>query len=388
MLIFPIENTETDRKTGSIILINATFGRRWGAMYVDFSSRIARLGTILAVAVMLWTFGPGSAVGDDPCNCNCDPNCYSGLWPPCDPFPRAPWYFSADGVAMQRVFPGLGPAATLGLSPTSSLALSQKDLATPFESGAQMRIGHNFDGSPYQLEVSYLWLAQSDTTAQVVDPAANLYSPFTNFGAPVNPLFDPSDLVTIHQISQLESGDINLKCILPLPARAPTMMLLFGVRHVGIKEQFDYSSSLAGANPVLVHAHTNNNLWGPQIGAVMDYGRENAWLHFEGKAALCNNSANRDLDANVNGVDANHPRQFTSGTATVADASLAILWRPSSILTARIGYQGMWCDQLALAGRNYVADPTMLTTATAEPAVNTRGTLFYHGPFAGLQLNW
>jgi hypothetical protein len=363
-----------------------------------YLSGIGRLGTVLALAAGLWALGAGRAMADDPpsdCGCNsntCTPDCIMHFWPGCDPLPRCPWYVSADGVAMQRVFRGLGPVATLGLSPTSSIALSQKDLPDPFESGVQMRIGHTFDGSPYQLEVSYLWLAPSDTTAQVLDPTANLFSPFTNFGAPFfNPnLLDPSESVTIHQVSQLQSGDINLKCQLHMAPGDPTFMLLFGVRHISLREQFEYTSLLTNASPVIVHARTNNNLWGPQIGMMIDYGNQSqgAWLHFEGKAALCNNSSDRDLDANVNGVVANHPRQFTSGTATVADASLAILWRPTTALMARIGYQGMWCDQLALAGRNYVTDPTTLTTATAEPPVNTRGTLFYHGPFAGLQVSW
>ena len=98
--------------------------------------------------------------------------------------------------------------------------------------------------------------------------------------------------------------------------------------------------------------------------------------------------ANRDLDANVNGTDANHPRLTESNTAMVADISAALRWRPTSALTAQIGYQALWCDQLALASRNYAPDLASLTNPAAEPPINTRGTLIYHGPFAGLQLNW
>jgi hypothetical protein len=43
---------------------------------------------------------------------------------------------------------------------------------------------------------------------------------------------------------------------------------------------------------------------------------------------------------------------------------------------------------LALASRNFSSDVTTLLTGPAEPAVNSRGTLIYQGPFAALQLSW
>ena len=174
-----------------------------------------------------------------------------------------------------------------------------------------------------------------------------------------------------------------------MPAADPRIVLLLGVRHVGIREEFDYfSAPTLNANPVSVHAHTNNNLWGPQLGGLVDYGCPDIWLRMEGKAAICNNSANRDLEANVNGADTTHPRLSQSGTAMVADINAAVVWRPTSALTARIGYQAMWVDQVALAARNYAPEAAALTDATADPPINARGTLIYHGPFAGLQLSW
>ena len=67
-----------------------------------------------------------------------------------------------------------------------------------------------------------------------------------------------------------------------------------------------FVAGTANANLVSVHAHTNNNLWGPQIGGLVDYGHQDVWLRIEGKAAICNNSFDRDLEANVNGVE-RHP---------------------------------------------------------------------------------
>jgi hypothetical protein len=306
--------------------------------------------------------------------------------------PRCPWYVSSDAIAMQRIFSGLGAASILVPSATAAqtIALSQKDLDDPFQAGVRLMVGHTFDDSPYQVEASYYWLSAWDTSAQASDAAGKLNSPFTTpFGIAVNPIVDENTFVQIHQVSRLESGDINLKCALPLPEGDPTIVLLFGVRHVGIREEFDYSSLPSlNPNPVSVHAHTNNNLWGPQIGGVVDYGRQDTWIHVEGKFAFCNNDANRDLDADANGVNVTHPHVSNNATATVADVNASVVWRPTAALTAKIGYQALWVDQVALAGRNYEFDYNALQETAPEPPINQRGTLIYHGPFAGLQLNW
>lgn len=108
---------------------------------------------MLALGTVLWAVaGAGFAVADDAtgsgcgCNCGCDlPFC-------CDPVPRDPWYVTTDGIAMQRLFRGLGPVATMGLGSTGSIALSQQDLTEPFQGGAQLLVGHTFGESRYQIK--------------------------------------------------------------------------------------------------------------------------------------------------------------------------------------------------------------------------------------------
>lgn len=363
------------------------------AMYTLFSPSLGRLGAILAIGLALWVAGTGRANADDtPENGANSPPTSGGnspFWQGYEPAPVCPWYVSADGLAMQRLIRGLGPIATEGRYPSGTLALSQQSLDSPFQSGAGLLIGHTLDDTPLQVEVSYYWLSPSDTSAQATDPTGNLYSPFTILsGLPANPSFDFDTSIQIHEVSRLENGEVNLKCALPLPAGEPSIAFLFGVRHVGIREEFDYSSLPAPV--VIVHAHTNNNLWGPQIGAVVECGDKNVWLRVEGKAALCDDEADRNLEAYAAGTDTVHPRVYHSGTAEVADISASLSWRPTSMVTAKIGYQALWCDQLALAAQNFAFDPNSLTLTggAPEPAINTRGTLIYHGPFAGLQVNW
>ena len=132
-----------------------------------------------------------------------------------------------------------------------------------------------------------------------------------------------------------------------------------------------------------VNAHTNNSLWGPQIGGVIEYGHQDVWLRVEGKAALCENDANRDLYANVSGTATTHPTVYHDGTAEVADVSATLLWHFASAATFRIGYQAMWVDQLALAARNFETGVASLTNATAPVPIDMGGHLVYHGPFVG-----
>lgn len=61
-------------------------------------------------------------------------------------------------------------------------------------------------------------------------------------------------------------------------------------------------------------------------------------------------------------------------------------FRSSSVVSTRsAGIRGT-CDQLALAARNFNPDLASLTNSAVEPPINQRGTVVYHGPFAGLQL--
>jgi hypothetical protein len=344
-------------------------------------SAFRRPGTILALGLAVLAVTISAKAQDEPAP--------SVFWFGCEPAPRDPWYVSTDGIAMQRLYSGLGAAATLGASPSGSLALSQQNLDDPFQAGLQFLVGHTFDNTPYQVEASYFWLNPLDVTAQVSDPTGNLMSPFSNFGNPTpNTFVDFSTLVSIHEISRLEGGEVNLKYRMQLPDGNPTVTFLFGVRHIGLRENFDYFNSAPGTPSNTVSAHTNNNIWGPQIGGMIEYGRQDIWIRAEGKAALCNNQTSRGLEANIDGVDAVHSRISNSTTTEEADIKLSMEWRPTASLTARIGYQAMWIDQLALASRNYITDVGTLMDAAAEPPINQRGTLIYHGPFAGLQVCW
>ena len=109
---------------------------------------------------------------------------------------------------------------------------------------------------------------------------------------------------------------------------------------------------------------------------------------FDGKAALCDDFASRDLQSLiVNGATPSVPTSSLSGNGTtyVGDFGVTVYWRPTEHLTSRIGYQAIWVNGLALAAENFGIDP-----ASGQPAVNIdrKGTSLYQGPFAGIELGW
>jgi hypothetical protein len=162
---------------------------------------------------------------------------------------------------------------------------------------------------------------------------------------------------------------------------------------MNVREQFEYMSQstiYAPPTAVSVDAHTNNELWGGQLGGIIQIGCfQKLWLDLEAKGALCENRVTREFGPVV--VAGNHFPQTTlaqSGSAAIGDFDFALSWRPTAGLTARIGYEAMIVNGLALASQNFVADSASLEAGTANPPLNRNGTVLYHGPFAGVQLNW
>ena len=352
-------------------------------------------GTIPALRLIFWAAAIGISAADEPpgpCDC-CSTvagNQGSMFWCGVEPLPRDPWYVSVDGVAMQRLFSGLGEAASLGTNPGRDRRPEPTEPRQPVPGWRPDALGTYLHGYALPGRGNVFMADPLAESAQAASSADNLFSPFSNFGSPtVNPIVDNNSFVQIGLVSRLQTEDLCLKSKLPLPEGDPTVILLVGVRQVGVREEFDYfSTPSTNVNPVAVHAHTNNNIWGPEIGGLASYAHQNVWLTAQGKTAICNNDFDSQLLADINGASASHPRAANSTTTMYADIKVMIEWRPTSAITAQIGYQAMWIDQLALAARNFSYDVPTLTDAAAEPPINSRGTLIYSGPFAGLQLNW
>jgi hypothetical protein len=357
-----------------------------------FEKRILTVGVLawltLLAAGRLQAEEPAVVDSDSPPDCNCcaGQEC-------CLPPPRPTWYVDTEGIALKRTVLDRIDIASLGTMPGHLMVLDRDDLDQPFQAGPRILIGHTFEGSPIQIEFSYFGLEDWDATTGVRSDSGNLYTRFTGFGNPPFAGLDNSNSIQIHEHSHLDDEEFNWKRAICLPTNCMAVTFLIGARHMSIREQFDYFSQVTtgatAGDSAAVHAQTANDLWGPQVGGTVEfYTSQQSWIRLDGKAALCDNFASRDLQsAIVGGTTASVPASALSGSGTtyVGDIGVTVYWRPTEHIISRIGYQAIWVHDLALAAENFDIDPV---SGQPPVAMNRRGSSLYQGPFAGIELNW
>lgn len=344
------------------------------------------------------------AWAEDPCalcsgpDCSADP-CQCQAFP--SP-PRCPWYFQADGIMLRRDIHGSTPIATLHTD--HDIVLSTHDLDMTHKAGGRFLVGRTLGDSPLQLEFSYFWTDNWDASAEIRDTSpnvhggqGNLYSPFTGFGTPAAVRgVDYNDYVAVRETSTLENGELNIRRLLPTNGSRLTTYALLGVRYMSIDEGFHYYShaevsetGVFGATNS-VNTLTRNQLWGPQIGALMAfYVEDRWWINFEAKAAFCGNAAwQRTEYVRLSESPAwPGPRERSRTTTTfIGDLDLSLVYRWTPRWTTRIGYQAIWIEGLALASENFDQTLAMLENGPAQ--LRTSGKTVYHGMHAGLELTW
>jgi len=324
----------------------------------------------------------------------CDDVCFSAP-------PRCPFYFEVGGVALRRDVHRATDAATVDNN--DNLALSTRDLDKPFNAGPRFLVGHTFEDSIYQVEFSYFWLSDFNDSAAVRDSTTNefgapgnLFSPFGGLGA--NPIvgLDYNDFVSIREFSFMQNVELNLRRQLPMPQERLAASFLIGVRAVGVREQFEYSSHTnyveGGGSAAVnyVRTRTRNELYGCQIGMLFEFNVEQKWwINTELKGAICNNAAGMDsvyLHSQSGTQDAYFGERSQNGTSFLGDLAVTLVCRPTPNLSAEIGYQAIWINGMAIAAKNLGSDIDILESGPAQ--LNHRGSVVYHGPHAGLVLSW
>jgi hypothetical protein len=133
-------------------------------------------------------------------------------------------------------------------------------------------------------------------------------------------------------------------------------------------------------------------LVGPQIGGFFEFfSLPRSWVTFEMKGALCGNTAMQQtsgsrtdsLGALVTNFDAG---DHEVATAFVGDLQLMFNLQITPHCLARMGYQAVWVEGLALAAENLGPNSGILPNSV--PAIATGGESVYHGPHLGLEIMW
>jgi hypothetical protein len=325
---------------------------------------------------------------------NCPPDFNPAATPP-----RCPWYVRSEGVMFLRDTGSRIDFAALG-SPTN-IVLSTRDLDFPFKAGARMLLGRTIN--PWnQIEFSYFGVEHWDDTEAVrnLSPNAigglgNLFSPFTSFGRPAVVGLDYENFVSISAKSTFDNAEINWRHILDMPPGRLSTSLLVGARYMQVREHFQYDSALSipGDSAVqnIVRTDTSNKLFGVQLGALLEFYSEGSWwVNFEMKGAMAQNDGAQTTD--FRNIQAAGTTEFLGhrdgrNTAWIGDIALTVLYRFSPRLNARFGYQAIWVTGLNLATENFDQDINLLREGPAL-LVHHRGSVVYHGPFAGIEFAW
>jgi hypothetical protein len=218
------------------------------------------------------------------------------------------------------------------------------------------------------VEASYFGIDGWVAAKEIIVPAGGAnFAVFGQSPTPITYALAYGTDLNFHYISRLHSAEINLRH--PVWER---LSLLIGFRNVELHEELDITRN----NLSFVGVNTDNHLYGGQIGMNVAF-VNTCRFSIEGvvKAGVFGNYS--DLAMSVR--DQSRLGDKTTHTAAMGEIGLMGIYQVTNNLSARLGYQAMWLDGVAIAGNQveYV-DP-----ANSKPYMG--GTLFYHGASAGLE---
>jgi hypothetical protein len=337
------------------------------------------------------------------------------FWPgepflPDVPLPVAPesadgelpvWFGGAEGLLLARSGTRHTPFASRGATPTAIVLSTDQIQEFEYDGGVRAMTGVSL-GPDLQLVGSYTGIHTWDQEAAVrnVDPnnlggLGNLQSPFTGFGRPPEDGLDFNTLASIRNATDVDNGEINLYCKLPLPTGPVEYAAIFGARYVRLTEDFTYETEsfvpAPGGARVEQQVATDNDLWGGQLGGLGTYTvLPDWWIDCEIRAALCQNFAEQvtsfaqvDEFGNTTFVSQSKREGVTS---FVGELSVTSNVRIGRYLVLRGGYQVVWLESVAVAAENFSNDVARLTLGPSQ--INSDGTLVFHGPHLGALLTW
>jgi len=361
---------------------------------------------------------------NDPYRCeneNCLPNT-------CPASATPTWYASAELLPLFRDESGdviFQRDGTTGLN-----AITAGEFDSEFNAGGRFVLGRSL-GDWYRLEASYVGSYEWDDTIVVrntdpiTDPAqggiGNLYSPFSNFGSPLDANGNPSGITDFDYnlfastgfSSKMENVEINLRRRVRLLTdlnlrrrsiynqgepyvfqKRAELSFLVGVRYMKLEERLAYltRSNIPAGSANVVDVGADNDMIGAQLGLLSQFlVLPRTWVDFEIKGVLFQNRVDvRSSYLNTNNGGGNF--QFTGAdqrdrTAYLGELSLMFNHQFTRTITFRAGYTAMWVSQLALASQNMppvVQNPSNQNIRVGPVLANHTGDLVYHGPSLGL----
>lgn len=163
------------------------------------------------------------------------------------------------------------------------------------------------------------------------------------------------------------------------------LSLLGGFRFVRLSEDYDLGVTQSLGSDAY-NVHTENNMYGAQLGGRWRECRGKFFWDFTGKAGIFGNDANQSQYLTSAG-GAQLQRNFTSFDSSVAfvgDLNLSIGFRMNQVWAVRCGYNVLWIDQVALAANQL----DFAINSGAGRTITSNGDVILHGINVGLEGRW
>lgn len=304
------------------------------------------------------------------------------------------WYGSAEFAPTTIDFQNTQDIAALGTS--GPIVLSTSDLRPGFDAGGRFTIGRRILGC-YRLEGTYWGFFQWRDYAAVQDSSgaggsgtlSTLLS--GGFGNAAVAGLDNNSFVSIQQRTKMNSGELNLLYWIDMPPGPFDVSLLVGGRYLELKDQFNLVA-INALQENRLQASTLNPLWGIQVGLAGDWlVAPRMWVNFTIKGGIATNEAS--LTTTYARTDTSSSTTTTTiltadqnRTTFFGDLSLTANFQVTPWLAAKIGYQALFLDGLAVAPDQIPTNENLLITGPAQ--IDARSNAAIHGPVIGLMTNW
>jgi hypothetical protein len=273
----------------------------------------------------------------------------------------------------------------LNLNTQESL-ISTGDL--DFDAGWGIRAGFGFrQCGSWGWEFEYLGVFDQDA-GRSVELADGLAIP-GDLGLFTNNFFF-ADEVSVRYTSQINNAEINRVCCCCCsdgPCCSRSVECIYGFRYLNLNEEFELVSTDLQEGTSTYDVHTNNNLFGVQIGNRVRQSCGRWSVEGTGKAGIFGNAAEQHSDPIIDfpAFQVRPGRSASSGNvAFVGDLNLTAIYQINSVWGARLGYNVIFIEGVALA-------PDQLdftNTPSSGSGIDTDGSVFLHGINAGLEARW
>jgi hypothetical protein len=331
-----------------------------------------------------------------------------------EPLPDWPrWYAGATGLVMTRTLPN--GAATSVLT-GHGVVLSTSNAGATWPGGVDLHVGRWLGAhQEHAIEAVYWGVYNMGAAGSVTDPANQLQAipqaPGVTVGnSPASAFLQNARSQEISRNDLVNNVEINW---VYAPMGRPeffndgdgpvTFTWLAGFRFFELQDILNYTSLAGtvppgatfgvngGANQLGLNIATNNNIYGAQVGAKADWHLlPQLRLLSVGKFMIGGNSiTDTSSMAAGNGVVATFaggaPVQVHSTASTFSylgslDAGLA--WDVTRHWSLSLGYRVVGVGNIAQSDPSW---PTSVTSAASLSHINTVGSTFVHGGFAGFE---